>query len=204
MEFEIKEWPHTALEQYAAIPISFEVRSIFDVELSGANFTLSGANFTLSGANFTLSERRLDQPYTKDYDAIKGNNLLEWTTHFDLSNWGLLVAEDKGQLLGGVLLSFDVPEVEMFEGRRDLAVLWDIRVHPDSRGYGVGSALLRAAEAWARARGCCQLKIETQNINVPACRFYEQNGYVLTFVTPDAYPDLPEETQMLWYKTLRM
>lgn len=90
----------------------------------------------------------------------------------------------------------------MLEGRTDLAVLWDIRVVPAARGQGVGSALFRAAESWAAANGCSRLKIETQNINVPACRFYARHGCVLEAAHRGIYPNLPDEIQRLWYKDL--
>ncbi len=90
----------------------------------------------------------------------------------------------------------------MLEGRDDLAVLWDVRVATEFRRRGVGSALFEAVEAWAQARGCSSLKVETQNINVGACRFYEGRGFELRVVDPLAYPEFPNETQMLWYKDM--
>ena len=90
----------------------------------------------------------------------------------------------------------------MLEGRRDLSVLWDIRVAPNARGRGVGSALFERVEAWALAQGCRQLKVETQNINVPACGFYARHGCELRAIHHAAYPELPEEIQLLWYKDL--
>jgi GNAT superfamily N-acetyltransferase len=92
----------------------------------------------------------------------------------------------------------------MLEGRRDLSVLWDIRVAPDARGKGIGSALFERVEAWAQAQGCRQLKVETQNINVRACGFYGRHGCELRAVHYAAYPELPEEIQLLWYKDLRI
>jgi GNAT superfamily N-acetyltransferase len=83
-----------------------------------------------------------------------------------------------------------------------VALLWDIRVDPASRGRGVGRALLAAVEAWAVTHGATWLEVETQNINAPACRFYERNAFVLRAVDPFAYPRLPAETQLLWYKRL--
>ena len=90
----------------------------------------------------------------------------------------------------------------MLEDRRDLAVLWDIRVSPDARSRGIGSALFGAVEKWAESRGYRQLKVETQNINVPARRFYERQGCKLRAIRHLAYPNLPDEIQMLWYKDL--
>jgi ribosomal protein S18 acetylase RimI-like enzyme len=90
----------------------------------------------------------------------------------------------------------------MLEGREDLAILWDIRVSPEVRGQGIGSALFRAAEVRAGAEGCRQLKVETQNINVAACRFYARRGCVLRAANQMAYAEFPDEVQLLWYKDL--
>jgi GNAT superfamily N-acetyltransferase len=90
----------------------------------------------------------------------------------------------------------------MLEGRSDVAVLWDIRVVPSMRRHGVGSALFQAVEAWASAGGCRQLKVETQNINMAACWFYARQGCELRAVRRGAYPEFPEEIQLLWYKDL--
>jgi len=51
--------------------------------------------------------------------------------------------------IGGAVIAFDAPGVNMLEGRRDLAVVWDIRVAPQWRRKGVGGMLFRAAEDWA-------------------------------------------------------
>jgi hypothetical protein len=48
-----------------------------------------------------------------------------------------------------------------------------------------------------------ELKIETQNTNVGACRFYERQGCELRAIHRAAYPQFPEEIQLLWYKDLR-
>jgi GNAT superfamily N-acetyltransferase len=90
----------------------------------------------------------------------------------------------------------------MLEGRRDIAAVWDIRVHPDRRGCGIGSMLFEAATEWAKKRECRILKVETQNINVPACRFYAARGCVLGSLDCFAYAELPHEVQLMWYKTL--
>ena len=90
----------------------------------------------------------------------------------------------------------------MLEGRSDLAVLWDIRVAPDARRRGIGAALMAAAERWAEAQGCAELKVETQNINVPACRFYARQGFTLREARRFAYPGLPDEIQLLWYRPI--
>lgn len=187
-EIRISEEPIDGLGDYASVPIAFEVASAFEGHREGERFV--------------LAEVPVPSPYVKDYDALQGEHPSEWAGRFDVSRWGVLAASAGGRRVGGAVIAFDTPGVDMLEGRRDLAVLWDIRVAPEARGNGVGAALFRAAEAWARARRCRQIKVETQNVNVTACRFYARQGCVLTMVGPSAYPGLPGEVQLLWYKDL--
>jgi hypothetical protein len=44
--------------------------------------------------------------------------------------------------------------------------------------------------------------VETQNVNVAACRFYEGHGCLLEQANPGAYPQLPEEIQLIFSKAL--
>jgi len=188
---EVKEESKSALHEYATISIAFQVHSILKVTARG--------NHT---DEFVLTEEPLAVPYLKDYDSLSGEKPTQWEKRFDLSRWVLLGARAHGRLIGGAAIAFSIPDQEIFEGREDLAILWDIRVSPEVRGQGVGAALFGAAEAKARARGFRALKVETQNINVGACRFYEQQGCVLRFVNRRAYAEQPHEVQLLWYKDL--
>jgi ribosomal protein S18 acetylase RimI-like enzyme len=90
----------------------------------------------------------------------------------------------------------------MLEGRTDLAVLWDLRVAPEHRGRGVGTALFDAVKLWAIQHTCTEIKIETQNNNVPAVKFYLRQGCTLRHVVSDAYPELPDEQMFLFYLPL--
>jgi streptothricin acetyltransferase len=191
MDCKIIEEPVSYLADYGLLPISFRVERMFEV---------TAIDSGLGG--LTLTEREVDLPYVKDYDAIEGNGPACWAARWDLTKWALLSCLVNGRRAGGAVLAFDTEGVDMLEDRRDLAVLWDFRVDPDHRRQGVGRSLFLAAEEWARARGCRQLKAETQNINVPACRFYAEQGCVLKAINQLAYRDFPDETQLLWYKDL--
>jgi len=190
MHLEVREESVASLRDYASIPIAFEVAEVLDVEVQQGE-----------SGGFTLRSRTLDVRHVKDYDALDGGPA-RWARRFDLSNWGLLGAYIGGDRVGGAAVAFDTPGLVMCEDRTDLAVLWDIRVSPGHRGRGIGSALVTTAEAWSVARACRQLKVETQNVNVPACRFYSRHGFVLGAIHRFAYPSLPEEVQLLWYKDL--
>jgi GNAT superfamily N-acetyltransferase len=191
MNVVISEEPIGTLEQHAGIGMAFVVDRVLD---------LAVRDHGLGG--FPLSERALEVPYIKDYDGIEGEGPLSWPHAFDVTRWGLLVARAEGRRVGGAVIAFDTKGVDMLEGRKDLAVLWDIRVSSEARRGGVGARLFEAAESWARARGCNVLKVETQNVNVPACRFYARQGCALGAIHRFAYPDPPEEIMLLWYKDL--
>ena len=191
VEIEIKEQPVDDLTAYGSVSIAFEVRTLFEVQVVDRGL-----------GGFVLVERVNDYPYVKDYDAADGDAPATWASRWDLSSWGAISAWVNGVRAGGCVMAYDTPGVNMLEGRKDLAVLWDLRVHPDHRGLGIGTRLFSAAEAWACARGCRVLKVETQNINVPACRFYAGRGCVLGAINRYAYADFPEEVQLLWYRDL--
>jgi len=193
MSFELTHEPVTpvTLAEHAKISIGFVVDRV--LQLTATQGGMGGLAF---------ADTAVAAPYVKDYDAIKGEGPTRWTDRFDTSNWGLIRARQDGNVAGGAVIAWRTPAVHMLAGRDDVAVLWDIRVAPAHRGTGVGSALFRAAESWAGTRGCDWLKIETQNINVVACRFYRQMGCTLGGIDRFAYPDLPAEVQLLWWKAL--
>lgn len=190
MRIDVTQESRGALAAYARVPIAFEVRSVLDVEAPAQGL-----------GGLVLTERALASPYVKDYDAA-GGGPVEWPRRFDVAAWGFFAARVDDRWVGAAAVAYGTESVEMLDGRQDLVVLWDLRVAPEMRAQGVGTALFRAAEDWAGARMCRQLKVETQNVNVPACRFYARMGCVLGAIDRYAYPDLPDEVQLLWYKTL--
>lgn len=176
---------------YDAIPNHFEVRTVFQV------VALDGG---LGGLQ--LVEQPVE-PYIKTYD---NDGPTAWAQEFDLQTWGIFVAFDGEKPVGGaaVALNAQVYPMDYFQ-RKDLAVLWDIRVHPDARGRGIGARLFRHAADWARRQGYGQLGLETQSVNVPACRFYARQGCTLGAIHRFGYagvPDVAHEAMLLWYLDL--
>ena len=187
----IAEEPIAGLARHGEVPIAFLVERVLDVRLVEEG---------LGGV--VLSERSVETPWRKDYDAVEGEGPTSWAARFDVANWGLISAYDAGRRVGGAVVAFDTVGVGLLQGRKDLAVLWDIRVHPEARSSGIGTLLFSAVEAWARDRLCRTLKVETQNTNVPACRFYRRMGCTLGAIDRFAYANLPDEVQLMWSKEL--
>jgi GNAT superfamily N-acetyltransferase len=190
MATEILEKSAAVLPQYARVPIAFRVKSHFRIEA------------LQSGLGGLLLIEESVTPYIKDYDAIAGEGPLHWPGRWDLSNWSFLCACHGTQVIGGAAVAWKTTGLNDLEGRDDVAVLWDLRVHPDHRGYGVGHRLFTDAAAWARARQCRRLKVETQNINVPACRFYARQGCELGAINRYAYDEAMDEIQLIWFRPL--
>jgi len=194
MVVKIQEIGADALQHYKQISIAFEVKSVFHVEL---------INNGLGGIR--LREEEVMPSYIKDYDAYEDGGPEEWPKRFDIRNWGFFLALDQTRPLGGAAVAFNTPGVHILDGRADLAVLWDLRVYPDFRGCRIGTKLFNHAANWSRKRGCKQLKFETQNVNVPACRFYAKQGCQLGEINRYAYaahPEVGHEVMLVWYLDL--
>lgn len=137
------------LAEHASIPIAFLVERIFEISRPGKGV-----------AGTDLTEVAVERPWEKDYDAIAGGSPTCWLTRFDTTNWGLIAAYDGADRVGGAVIAFNTPGVNMLEGQAATAVLWDLRVRPNVRRSGVGTMLFNAVEDWARQEraGRCGLR----------------------------------------------
>lgn len=167
------------MNKYTQIPITFVVKSKF--EFSGKS----------------RSERQVD-PFIKNYDSLESP--LSWLDKWDMKNWRAFTIVERS-LIAGALVVWNSPAINMLEGRGDLVVLWDLRVSPDYRSQGLGRQLIEEIEVWGKRKNCTELKVETQNINVPACKFYERMGFKVRKVNDNAYERL-DEIQLLYFKQL--
>lgn len=188
MSITVRLEPALDLEAYSQVRMELTVRSQFRVEMVDGGL-----------GGWTLTEEPVHPPFHKDYDEHWPPT--EWVKH-DLSNWALFAAFDGQLRVGGAAVAWNSAGLNMLQGRTDIAVLWDIRVRRGRRRSGVGSRLFDMGAEWARRRGCRRLIIETQNVNVPACRFYAGKGAQLRAVHHDMYPECPGEVQFLWYLDL--
>ena len=182
------------LGRYGQVSSAFQVDSMLVVE------PVDGG---LGGLR--MHEEPVVPPYIKDYDAYEDGWPEDWPRQFDVSNWGFLLASEEERPVAGAAVAWRTPGVHMLAGRDDTAVLWDIRVHPAFRRQGLGREIFWRAAGWSRERGAHLLKIETQNINVRACRFYHQQGCRLGEINFYGYAGVPRvahEVMLIWYLDL--
>ena len=183
-DLRITAEPPTCLREYAQVPSTFDATGRLDVS---------------TGRNVAIAT-----PFVKDYDAGPGQHPTAWPQRFDLGGWHFAAAFVGDRRVGGAVVVPDAAGVEpdLAAPADAAALLWDIRIAPDCRRLGVARALLAFAESRARSAGRARMLVETQDINVPACRLYAAAGYTILRAEPHAYLTLPDETRLIWQKQL--
>ena len=79
----------------------------------------------------------------------------------------IIVFKEESNILGMVTLT----------EKGDRADIGIIAVDNDSRGKGIGKALMKAAEKWAHHNNYSNIQVVTQGFNKPACKFYKKIGF---------------------------
>jgi len=59
------------------------------------------------------------------------------------------------------------------------ARVYSIATHPDHLGCGVAARLLTAAEHWAAAHGCAEVRLEVRVDNAASLTLFRKRGYVV-------------------------
>jgi GNAT superfamily N-acetyltransferase len=130
---------------------------LLDPTIHPAHAQDAGAVLSLARAfvtSFALDERAFHQSYAALLASTEAR---------------LLVAESNRAIVG-YLLGFD--RLTFFANGR-IAWVEEITVHESCRRQGVGAALMREFEAWARSRGCKLVGLATRR----ASAFYAAIGY---------------------------
>ncbi|MWV41700.1 ribosomal protein S18-alanine N-acetyltransferase [Natrialba sp. INN-245] len=118
-----------------------------------------------------IENASFSQPWP--YDAFEGF----------LDESGFLIAEHDGDVVGYV-----VADVSRNFGRQ-LGHVKDVAVHPERRGFGVGSALLTRVLAVLVAQGADTVKLEVRQSNDGAKRLYRNFGFEPLRRVPGYYED---------------
>jgi len=182
------------LKIYSTISIAFWIQTTLKIDPSKNG--LQGIPFQESSTDYSVC---------KNYDQLSQNSPLDWEKVFDTKKWHIVLTYIEEKPVAGAIIIHNSPEIQMLGLRKDLAVLWDIRVNEEYRGMGIGRALFQYAMQWAKNQGAQWLKIETQNNNVDACKFYNRMGCFLGGVDCFAYGGTAkpsDEIMLLWYKEL--
>jgi GNAT superfamily N-acetyltransferase len=106
------------------------------------------------------------------FDALRLELLLQRLV--GNSELGQILVADRDAHLQGYLA---LVQVLSLEHGGLMAEIDEFFVLPEARAHGVGGALLAAAEAALRQRGCVRLQLQLRVTNADARSFYERRGY---------------------------
>jgi ribosomal protein S18 acetylase RimI-like enzyme len=106
------------------------------------------------------------------------------------TQWRRYIGNDSTTVfVGGTPGKVDAAAVVFHRRNSRAARLYSLAVGAHARGTGLGGALLAAAEADARARGCTSMRLEVRVDNPPAIALYERRGYARIARLPRFYDD---------------
>jgi [ribosomal protein S18]-alanine N-acetyltransferase len=98
--------------------------------------------------------------------------------HFLLAQTAVTIVAEKERQIAGFLIA----DVEKHHGH-----IITIDIHPDHRRAGLGTQLMRAAEARMVKLGVRQIALEVAVDNMPAIAFYKRHGFTVLKTIPRYY-----------------
>jgi GNAT superfamily N-acetyltransferase len=129
------------------------------------------------------------EPYQKRYIFEER----DYSSYISNPQKSAYLAYADGQLAG---------QIEVKKHWHNYAWIDDFLVDVHFRRHGVGRALMQKAVDWTRARNLPGIMLETQDVNVQACQFYENFGFGLYGFDTHLYkgfnPDT-DEIALYWY-----
>ncbi|MEC0238452.1 GNAT family N-acetyltransferase [Paenibacillus dokdonensis] len=133
--------------------------------------------------SITLELLPLEAEYHKTYPRDQDDN-----DRYDrLLPLGYSLGAYKGEELVGVVIC------EPQEWNNTLYI-WDIQVSSEYRRRNIGRALLNIVTENAKKDGFRAIRLETQNYNVPAIRFYNECGFTIDGIDTSFYTNTDMET----------
>ena len=105
MPIEIVEQSTDLLHCYGVISVSFIVDSQYRVDAIDRGL-----------GGWRLTEKRVESPYVKDYDNEEGGQPTRWLKRWDMSNWVVLAAFNQTVQIGGAVVAWNTPGVDMLGG----------------------------------------------------------------------------------------
>jgi ribosomal protein S18 acetylase RimI-like enzyme len=143
---------------------------------------------------FTVELEDLDQTFVK-----------RWQPEEDLiDRYRQVISEDRlslGAYVGDLLVGAAIAEPRPWN--QSLWV-WELHVHADYRGQGIGRRLMEELADQAQLAGLHVIVAETQNTNVPAIRFYRSVGFELEGLDLSLYPPEIEEVAFFMKRYLNV
>ncbi len=170
---EIKELDRNNAQYLNKCDEEFTISSFYDISFIGGKFELTEKAVT---------------PYKKKYESTKINV----EEYLKAPAKTVLFAFADGKLAGEVILEKNWNNYARLE----------IAVIEEYRRKGIGKKLMEHSINWTRLKGLPGIMAETQNTNVPACKFYKASGFSIGGIDTELYKGVDKnskEIAIFWY-----
>jgi streptothricin acetyltransferase len=174
--------------QYDIVEIShsnkhFHNKSIETFEVFGR------LDITFQNSSWSYSEIIFEKSYTKVYE----DEQVDPDEYIASSKKTIFFAISEGEVIGQIAIKVNWNRFCFID---------DVAVLKIARQKGVASALINKAKGWAIHNNLRGFMLETQDINLAACKLYISNGFELGSVDTMLYSnfDTKDEKALIWYK----
>jgi len=168
------------------------LKNIKDINKANDSFNVIGRIIpTYENGMWSYVEEIYSNSYEKKYDD-------EDTAHYDYQKY---VNNNDYAIYFYYYDNKCVGQIILHSNWNRYAFIEDISVLGDYRGKGIGHALINTAIEWAKQNNLCGLMLETQDVNLLACRFYSKLGMKIGAVDNMLYANFPtyNERAIFWY-----
>lgn len=125
-----------------------------------------------------------------------------------LKRGDLFVFEEDGRILASAIIN--KTQVDVYENGNwlyfapdeKIMVLHTLTVDPDEGKRGIGRAFVEFYESYAKENGCSVLRMDTNEINFVARRFYEKLGFREAGIVPCEFNGIPGVNLVLLEKRI--
>ncbi|WP_127499192.1 GNAT family N-acetyltransferase [Paenibacillus glycanilyticus] len=160
-----------------------------DYNKSNESFLVTGRIIPkFENDHWTYTEESFSEPYLKKYENDDIDE--SYMEHAEKAVF-FYYADDKC-----------IGRIKLRSNWNGFALVVDIGVSASSRQQGIGTRLLEKAVEWARQNHQIGLMLETQDVNLSACRFYARNHFIIGGVDTMLYSKFStaREKAIFWYR----
>lgn len=138
---------------------------------------------------WSYEEVLYDEPYNKSYEK-EAHDLDEYIAN---PAKAIFYALRENIIIGQIIIK---------ENWNGFCYIDSISVAKSARGNGIASSLIEEAQKWALKSNLKGFMLETQDVNLGACRLYIKNDFLLGSVDTMLYQNFKtkEEQALIWYK----
>ena len=164
-------------------------KNISDINKPNQPFDVIGKLIPVfQDGEWSFTECLYKEPYEKCYPADDE----QYESYIDNPDRTVYFYYDNGECAG---------QIRIKKYWNKYAYIEDIAVAKNNRGKGIGAQLIKKAVEWARQKNLCGLMLETQDINLAACRFYHKLGFKIGAVDTMLYANFDncDAKAVFWY-----